>query len=131
MELDAFSSRLGVSQGRVRRSTSSPAEDRWAFVLGDDQAGYYAELGVGDGAEVAQDVDLTGLALVHAQVTFRAPAGMPTALAWQVSLTVDGVRHGTTTAASGRTRVLGDLAANVSKLSGVHRVGVRLELVSA
>jgi hypothetical protein len=34
-------------------------------------------------------------------------------------------------ARSGRERLVTDLAANVSKLSGVHTVGVRLELVGA
>ena len=42
---------------------------------------------------------------------------------------VDGAKLATATAKPGRTRTLTDLAANVSKLSGVHQIGVRLELV--
>ena len=47
----------------------------------------------------------------------------------EASIVVDGTKRATATAKPGRSRTLTDLAANVSKLSGVHQVGVRLELV--
>jgi len=131
MELDAFTSRLGFGQGRVQPATPASADGAWAFVLGDDQAGRCFDLTPGDHAEVVQDADLTGLAFVRAHLTLRVPARMPPGLAWQVSLIVDGVKHAIVTGRAGRTRTVSDLAANVSKLSGVHRVGVRLELVNA
>lgn len=128
-DFDAFTSRLGLNQGRVPAETAGGGA--WAFVLGDVQAGRACELTVGDHAEVVQDADLTGIALVRARITLRVPARVPPALAWQASLIVDGVKRAVATGRAGRTRKLTDLAANVSKLSGVHRVGVRLELVSA
>lgn len=128
-DFDAFTSRLSLGQGRVPAATAS-GNGAWAFVLGDVQAGRDCELTVGDHAEVVQDADLTGLALVRARVTLRVPPRMPPDLAWQVSLIVDGVKHAIVTGRARRTRALTDLAANVSKLSGMHRVGIRLELVS-
>lgn len=126
-DFDAFTSRLGLGQGRVPAAAGDGA---WAFVLGYVQAGRACELTVGDHAEVAQDADLTGIVLVRARVTLRVPAHMPPELAWQASLIVDGVKRAVATGRAGQTRTLTDLAANVSKLSGVHRVGIRLELVS-
>lgn len=127
-DFDAFTSRLGLGQGRVPAAAGDGA---WAFVLGDVQPGRVCELTVGDHAEVVQDADLTDIALVRARITLRVPAHVPPGLAWQASLMVDGVKRAVATGRAGRTRKLTDLAANVSKLSGVHRVGVRLELVSA
>jgi hypothetical protein len=131
MELDAFKCRLGLGQGRVQPATLATTAGAWAFVLGDNQPGRRFELTPGDYAEVFQDTDLTGFALVRAQFTLRVPARMPAGLAWQASLTIDGVKHAVVEGRTGRTRSVTDLTANVSKLSGVHRVGVRLELVGA
>ena len=50
-------------------------------------------------------------------------------LAWEASITVDGIKAARATCPAGRERVLSDLAASVSKVTGVHQVGVRLELV--
>ena len=130
MELDAFTSRLGVSQGRVQPRTTAPADGRWAFVLGDDEAGRRFAATLGDRAELVQTANLTGVALLRARLTLRVPADLPAGLAWAASLVVDGNQLATATAAAGRTRTVTDLAANVSKLTGVHQVGVRLELVS-
>ena len=38
MELDAFTSRLGLGQGRVQPATVPPGGGDWAFVLGEDRA---------------------------------------------------------------------------------------------
>jgi len=46
-----------------------------------------------------------------------------------VSIIVDGVKAARATCRAGRKRLLTDLAANVSKLTGLHEVGVRLELL--
>ena len=56
--------------------------------------------------------------------------GVPAGLAWEASVVVDGVKRSRMTCAPGRTRSITDLAANVSKLTGTHDVGVRLELVA-
>ena len=109
MELGAFTSRLGVGQGRIEpRSIVAPSGD-YVFVLGEDEPGRFFELDAGDRAEVVQDTDLTSVDLVRAWLRLRVAARA--------------------TCPAGRERVLTDLAANVSKLSGTHQVGVRLELV--
>jgi len=129
MELDAFTSRLGLGQGRIRPASLTPGSGEYAFVLGEDEPGRLFELAVGDHAEVLQDTDLTDVDLVRAHLGLRVPASVPAGFAWEASIVVDGTKRATATAKPGRSRTLTDLAANVSKLSGVHQVGVRLELV--
>jgi hypothetical protein len=125
-ELDAFRTNLGVTQGRVK---VAPGELR--FVLGDLEPGRQFDLATGDFAEVVQMTVLTGVTLVRARLTLRVPDGLPAGRAWEASVVVDGAKLARTTCESGRTRPITDLAANVSKLTGAHEVGVRLELVSA
>ena len=126
MELDAFTSRLGDGQGLV---VAPDGEVR--FVLGDVEQGRFFDLTVGDRIEVTQSTDLSGVALVRAIVDLRVPPSVPPGVAWEASVVVDGMKYAQTTCAPGRTRTITDLAANVSKLSGKHDVGVRLELVAA
>ncbi len=124
-ELDAFCRNLGVTQGRVE---VAPGELR--FVLGELEPGRLFDLATGDFAEVVQTTDLTGITLVRVRLTLRAPAGIPAGSAWEASIVVDGAKLARIACESGRTRAITDLAANVSKLTGAHEVGVRLELVS-
>ena len=131
MELDAFRSRLGVGQGRIQPVGALPAAGEYVFVLGEDETGRLFELAAGDYAEVVQDTELTDADLVCAQLRLRAPAGVPDGLVWEASIVVDGVKRARAICPAGRERELNDLAANVSKLAGVHQVGVRLELVEA
>lgn len=129
MELTAFTSNVGRGQGRVE--TPDAASGRFAFVLGDLEAGRVFELAPGDHAEVTQMTDLTGVDFVRATLRLRVPKSLPQALAWEVSIIVDGLAEASFRGRPGRERVQRDLAANVSKLSGVHTVGVRLTLVVA
>jgi hypothetical protein len=124
-ELDAFRTNLGVTQGRVE---VAPGDLR--FVLGALEPGQLFDLATGDCAEVVQTTDLTGVTLVRVRLTLRVPPGLPAGRAWEASIVVDGVKRARTTCEAGRTRTIPDLAANVSKLTGAHEVGVRLELVS-
>jgi len=126
MELDAFTARLGLGQGRIVTSDSTSV-----FVLGDLEAGRVAELAVGDHVEVMQPLDVTGIALVRADLVLRAPSPLPPGLAWEVSIVVHGGKRAKARFPSRGERRVRDLAANVSKLTGVHTVGVRLELVVA
>ena len=129
MELDAFTSRLGLGQGRIQpQGIIAPSGD-YLIVLGDDEPGRFFELDAGDRAEMVQDTDLTSVDLVRAWLRLRVPASLPPGLAWEASITVDGTKAARVTCMPGRERLLTDLAANVSKLTGVHQVGVRLELV--
>lgn len=129
MALTAFTSRLGRGQGRL--ATPKATGGDYAFVLGDDEAGRLFELTPGDHAEVTQETDLTGVMLVRALLRLRVPASTPAGFAWEASLIVDGTKLAAMRAKPGRERLVTDLAANVSKLSGMHIIGVRLELVVA
>ncbi|MDC0714223.1 hypothetical protein POL68_37525 [Stigmatella sp. ncwal1] len=131
MALTAFTSRLGLGQGRIRPQRATPASGEYLFVLGDEEPGRRFELAPGDFAEVTQAVDVTSVDLVRTALRLRVPPGAPAGLAWEASLVVDGVKYARCLGRPGRERLVGDMAANVSKLSGVHTVGVRLELVSS
>ena len=131
MDLDAFTSRLGLGHGRIRPASLPAGSGEYAFVLGEDEPGRFFELGLGDHTEVTQSTDLTGVKLVRALLRLRVPASTPAGLAWEASLVVDGTALARMRAKPGRERLVTDLAANVSKLSGVHTVGVRRELVTA
>ena len=120
MELTAFTSRLGRGQGRLGPGV---------FVLGDDEPGRFFELEVGDRVEVSQSVDLTGVTLVRSVMRLRVPERLPPGFAWEASLVVDGVKYASVRSRADRERTVTDLAANVSKLAGVHVIGVRLEIV--
>jgi hypothetical protein len=128
MALTAFTSRLGRGQGRLQTSRATSGD--YAFVLGEDEPGRLFELAPGDHTEVTQSTDVTGVKLVRALLRLRMPASTPTGLAWEASLVVDGTKLARMRARPGRERFVTDLAANVSKLSGTHVVGVRLELVT-
>jgi hypothetical protein len=125
MELDAFTNRLGEGQGRV---VLPSGEVR--FVLGELEAGRSCKLVAGDHVEVTQALDLTGFTLVRVVGEFRAPATMPAGLVWEASVVIDDQKRARLRCEAGRRRLVRDLAANVSKLSGLHQVGVRLELVA-
>jgi hypothetical protein len=129
MELTAFECRLGLGQGRVQPQEATPPSGNYVFVLGEDEAGRIFELAPGDRADVVQETDLTDVDLVRAHLRLRVPAGLPANLAWEASILVDGTEHAKATCPPGREREITDLAANVSKLAGLHQVGVRLELV--
>lgn len=131
MARTAFNARLGTSQGRVDAlavdGMPAPSGD-YVFVLGDAEASRFHELASGDHAEVRQSVDLTAADFVRAQLRLRVPESTPPGWRWVASIRVDGNPLAQATCAAGRERVLTDLAANVSKLAGVHEVAMRLGL---
>lgn len=129
MARTAFDARLGASQGRLAAGDGSlaPSGD-YVFVLGDAEAGRFHELASGDHVEVRQEVDLTDADFVRAQLRLRVPESTPPGWRWVASIRVGGSPLARATCAPGRERVLTDLAANVSKLAGLHEVAVRLAL---
>ncbi|MGE0324092.1 MAG: hypothetical protein AB7S68_17390 [Polyangiaceae bacterium] len=129
MALDAFSARLGTTQGRL--AADDAPDGNFVFVLGDDQPGRIHELAPGDHAEVTQLTDLTGVDFVRATLKLRVPTSIPAGLAWEAAIVVDGNVAAAASTTPGRERTLTDLAANVSKLSGMHAIGFRLSLVTA
>ncbi len=128
MALTAFTSRLGIGQGRLRTTKATAGE--YAFALGDAEAGRIFDLAPGDHVEVTQPVDVTDMDFVRATLRLWAPPSMPSGLRWEASLLVDGTKVARASAKPGRERLVTDLAGNVSKLVGTHTVGVRLELVT-
>jgi hypothetical protein len=120
--MDAFTARLGTSEGRVTQDDGTIV-----FVLGDLQAGRFHDLVPGDYVEIAQTANLTGIALVRVRGALRAPA----AGSWRVSLRVGGVEVAGLAGWAGKTRSVSDLAANVSALAAPTEIAVRLTLVAA
>lgn len=120
--MDAFTARLGVSEGRVAQSDGTVV-----FVLGDLEPGREHDLPPGDYVELAQIADLTGVLLVRVLGTLRAPA----VGSWRASLRVGGTEVASLLGWRGRTRPVSDLAANVSAVVGATEVAVRLTLVAA
>lgn len=128
MTLDAFTARLGIDQARIARSDSQPGAGSHAFVLGSAHATRH-ELTPGDYVEVSQDVDLTDETLVRVAGLATVPDEGGFGPQWEVSLRVDDEARASLRIASGRSRDLGDLGANVSRDQGVHRLAVRLQFV--
>jgi hypothetical protein len=124
MELDAFTEALGVRHGRLGR------DDSHVLVLGDVEAHRLHALSIGDYVEWGQEVDLTGEVLIRVLGSMRAPKDVPAGFAWEVSITVDGVKRARLVARPGRMQRVDDMAAHVAGMIGSHRVAIRLELVS-
>ena len=129
MALTAFTSRLGISQGRL--PTKDAPDGGFVLVLGDLEPGHVAELAPGDYVEVSQITDLTGVVLARVWLRLWVPENTPQNLAWEVSIVVDGIQRASARGRPGRIRELTDLAANTSKMAGMHTVAVRLQLVTS
>lgn len=129
MEFDAFTARQGTGQGRIVPKNTISLSGDYVFALGDDEANRFFNLAAGDHAEVIQDVDLTDHDIVRTNLHVRVPSSLSHGYAWEISIVVDGVKMVTVTCRPGRERMLMDVAANTSKMTGIHQVGVRFELV--
>lgn len=128
MELCAFTSRLGLGQGRIKPSNALPASGEYAFLLGEDEPGRFFDLASGDYAEVVQDIVITGQKIIRIKLLLRVPEGLVSGYAWEAALIIDGSVVAKITCKTGRQRAITDLAVNVSKMTGVHQFGVRLIL---
>lgn len=128
-DLTPFNARLELDQGRMIPTASTATAGRFAFVLGCDTEGMAAEIVPGDYTGIEQDIDLTDVDLVRADLVLRTPADVPAGQAWRAAILIDSVIYASARGWPGRTRNLADLAANVSKLAGVHEVAFRLDLV--
>lgn len=130
MALAAWNRELGTTQGRIAPQGYVPPSGSYAFVLGSDLPGLLQKLAVGDHVEVKQTASFGDINLVKLRARMRPPASIPAGVAWKASLRIDGLERASTLLEPGRTRDRIDLAANVSKLSGDHELGFRLELLS-
>ncbi len=129
MTFTPFTFAFGSRQGRIQPRGFDPPNGDFAMVLGSDLLGDAAELEVGDSIEINQSIDLTTGNFFRAQLRLRNAGTLPSDINWQVSIVVDGIKASSMTVAQGRQRDRFDMAANVSKLSGFHTVGFRLELI--
>ena len=129
MALAAWNRELGTTQGRIAPQGYVPPSGTYVFVLGSDLPGLKQKLAVGDHVEVTQTAGFGDINLARLRARMR-PAAVPAGVAWKVSLCIDGVERASTQLDPGRTRDRIDLAANVSKLTGDHELGFRLELVA-
>ena len=128
--LSAWTSELGVSQGRIAPAGFTPSEGSFAFVLGNDLPGLLRRLEPGDFAELKQQADFGDAKLVRVRVRLRPPTRAPEGAAWKASIRIDGEQRAAVLLIPGRTRDLADMAVNVSKLSGTHELAFRLELAA-
>lgn len=134
MSLTPFEAALGRTQGRIRPDGATPSDGSWMLVLGSDLDGVVADgLEAGDYHEASQSLDVTGIELIRVgQLELRDPGDAAAALlAWEASLLIDGSAVSTMRAYAGRSRTISDMVANVSGLSGVHVITLRLSLVNA
>ncbi len=125
MELTAFNADLGQTQGRLPADGAS----EYNFVLGSDEPGHLYELVNGDRVEIQQEMDLSDVDFIRAQLQLTVPKSTPEDYLWEASIAVDNLIRAFARCSPGRSRKLNDMAANVSKLSGSHLIGVRLSLV--
>jgi uncharacterized protein YbjT (DUF2867 family) len=99
-------------------------------VLGNLQLRQAAELTSGDFVEAQQLVDLTDERIVRARGSIHVPDDLPSAFAWEVSLSVDGDKRARLIVRGGQTKSIDDLAANVTGDRGLHMVAIRLEIIA-
>lgn len=125
MDLTAFNSRLGISQGRIPLEST----ESFVFVLGDDVPGYYYDLEAGDYAQVVQAVDLADIDLIRTELDVEVPESIPSRFGYEISIVVNDVKLETILCKARYRHHITDLAANVSIMTGVQLVGVRLEVV--
>jgi hypothetical protein len=126
MELDAFTSDLGRSQGRI----ALPTEPRTAvLVLGHLRPRHTARLRPGDHVQAEQEVNLSTERLLRTQGTLEVPHDLAPGLAWEVSLCVDGIKRARFMARAGEVKSIADLAVNIAQDEGLHVIALRLELV--
>lgn len=138
--------KYGTNFGRVNPLPYSAPHGEWVFCLGiqgrsdlhpyyhsEEQLGELYEIPygmkAGDKEDVSQDIDLTGVNIVRFAGFMKLPTEAPPNHAWELSLIVGGVKKSRMRISKKRQRTRYDMAANVSKLDGLHKVAFRLELV--
>ena len=130
MAFTPFNAVLGTRQGRLDPKGFMPTTGEYAYVLGSDLSGEMYDFNIGDYSEVTQDIDLSEVNFIRAQIRLRNALEIPQGVNWEASIAIDGEKKTTMKIKLRRTRDRSDMAANVSKLTGVHTVGLRLELIT-
>lgn len=120
-----FESALREHQGRLVQN-----DGRAVLVLGAAVSTLRGRVAIGDWVEVAQDLDCTGIDLVRLAGVVRVSHDAPLGANWVLSIRTPFERLTEWPLRPG-TRRLDDVAANVSRLVGVHRIAVRLSLEAA
>ncbi len=130
--LNAWSRALGTRQGRIIPAGWSASDGSHVFVLGSDTAGDIADLHVSDYASIAQIAEIAaGTKVLRTVTRLRGPSTMVVGLSWRFSLLIDDVELAFVELKTGKTFDKVDLAANVSKMSGTHKVELRVTLYRA
>lgn len=129
MAFTPFDAAIGTRQGRLEPVGFEPTSGDFAFALGSDVPGHLHDFDIGDFSEVRQSVDLTSENFVRARIRLRNADVVPAGVNWEASITIGGTKKASMLLPLGRERDRADMAANVSKLTGLHTVGLRLELV--
>ena len=130
-DLNAFIAFPGSRQLRIERAVTL-TNTEVLLVLGHEQPGHVAELeatpGRGDHIEITQEADLTGFNLIRVTGSLEVRS-QPAGVVWMASVVIDGDVLASLRGRPGGTRSLEDLVGVVQSFNGLHRVGVRLELV--
>ena len=129
MSFTAWDRGRGIRQLRVVQPDGFDQSGNAAFVLGSDNAGVLEQIVNGDFICVRRIVDLTGVNFIRARFRLRAPSvDPPLGLVWRASITIDCIEESVVNLRTTRTRDVLDMAAHISKLTGDHLVGFKLEL---
>lgn len=124
-EATPFDYAMGVNQGRKAPGEGTPPHGDYIFCLGIDGESPSFEFGDEDYGEVYQDIDVSAVVLVRGILRLKKKP-VEQDVRWWFAFTVDGVEVTRRTYVEPkRTRTRNDLAANVSKLEGIHRIGFR------
>lgn len=115
----------GTSSARIRPAAGAIAGE-FSFCLGSDRPDEAYDLATGDHAFIQQAVNVTTLAYIRFVARLRGPRQGPSR--WLLTWRVDGVVQGSRRVPVGRTTQVTDAVFDVSQLTGVHTLEVRLEV---
>lgn len=117
--MDAFDRLFGSAQGRIEPANATAFDGDWMFCLGSDLEGSEWDLNVGDGIEITQAADITGLKLVRFKAHLRVPAVMPAARGWRLHWYVGAAEQASWFLESGTELDIEDGVFDVSQVTGV------------
>ncbi len=130
MALTAWTARFGSSQGRAIPVNFPPPDGEWVFIMGEDRAGVYRFLNVGDYAEVSATGSFGGAEVLRFSGQLRGPTSPPAGVAFKASILVDGIERTSRLLEAGRTRGLIDMGACIARDTANHDLTFRMELVA-
>lgn len=88
--MQAWSTSLGVSQGRIQPTGWTPPSGSYAFVLGHDLPNQWRKFAAGDFVAISQTADFTGVSFLRWRAHLR-PGATPAGVTWDFVALVGGV----------------------------------------